>query len=66
MKCPFCGTDDTQVPHSQSSDFFQKIKKNNSLNTYVEIKNATHYFDKQINRQIMFEEIKKFLALNLN
>lgn len=60
------GTDDTQVPHSQSSDFFQKIKKNNSLNTYVEIKNATHYFDKQKNRQIMFEEIKKFLALNLN
>ena len=60
------GTYDTQVPHNQSSMFYNKIKNNNDSVEYFEIPKATHYFDEQGNRLIMFREIERFLAENLN
>ena len=60
------GTYDTQVPHNQSSMFYNKIKNSNDSVEYFEIPKATHYFDEQGNRLIMFREIERFLAENLN
>ena len=60
------GTYDTQVPHNQSSVFYNKIKNSNDSVEYFEIPKATHYFDEQGNRFVMFREIERFLAENLN
>ena len=60
------GTFDTQVPHNQSSMFYNKIKNSNDSVEYFELPKATHYFDEQGNRLVMFREIERFLAENLN
>ena len=60
------GTYDTQVPHNQSELFYNKIKNSNDGVEYFELPKATHYFDEEGNRLIMFREIERFLAENLN
>ena len=43
-----------------------KIKNSNQSVEYFELPKATHYFDEQGNRFVMFKEIERFLAENLN
>ncbi|RYV03597.1 S9 family peptidase [Shewanella sp. OPT22] len=58
------GTKDTQVHHTQSSDFYDQAKKKVDVD-YVEIKDGTHYFDDKESRKILFKELSAFLDKHL-
>lgn len=58
------GTKDTQVGHSQSADFYSKAKGKIDVK-YVELKDATHYWDETSSRMALFAELDQFLSKHL-
>ena len=57
----FHGTDDKAVPHQQSVEFAEAVKRNGGIAELVSYEGEGHGFVKEANRRDVIEKMEKFL-----
>jgi dipeptidyl aminopeptidase/acylaminoacyl peptidase len=59
------GTEDKTVYYSQSADMYSALKGAKKAVTFLKLKDETHYIEDIKSRVNLFEEIEKFLDINM-